>query len=92
MTRSKKLIQTSKKRNNDELETNTNNFSSLPNDTNTFDNNNYLQDTKSSHDNFATTSNLLQSNTNAFSEIPSGVKQYINAAFEKQTLKIKALF
>ena len=74
MTRSKKPIQTSKKQNNDKPETNNNNLSSSPNDTNTFDNNNYLQDTESSHDNFATTSNLLQSNTNAFSEILSEVK------------------
>src|ERR1043165_9371394 len=90
MTRTRKPNQTSKKNINEEPETNSNNLLSSLHEKNT--DNNILQDTISSHNNAATTSNALPLNTDPSFEVPPEVKRYINAAFEKQTLEIKALF
>lgn len=93
MTRTRKTQQTKKKQNNDEPETsnsNNNNISTSPNEPNTLDN--LSSGADSPPPNFATTSNTFSSSTDTSSEIPPGVKQYIDAALNKQTLEIKALF
>src|ERR1043165_6831346 len=69
---------------------NNNNLSSSPNQPNLFDNLSSGADSPTA--NFATTSKVFATNTETSSEIPPGVKLYIDSAFEKQTLEIRALF
>ena len=90
MTRTRKPNQTSKKNINEEPETNSNNLLSSLHEANT--DNNIFQETISPHNNAATTSNALPLNSDPSFEVLPRVKRYINAAFEKQTLEIKALF
>src|ERR1043165_92215 len=88
MPRTKRVPYSKKKHNNNETETANNNVSSSPDEENTH-NNPSLKAESPTFD-FTTISNCLSTGTNTLSEIPLGVKQYIDATFEKQTLEIKA--
>src|SRR3989337_306418 len=81
MTRTRKY-QTRQAHNDDEPETN--------NETNISEN--LFHDVEFTVSNFTTLSRTVPTHTNASSVVPPEVKQYIDAAFEKQTLEIKALF
>ena len=82
MTRTRKTLRNRKEDNNYEPEIN--NEASISD--------NLFPEVELTTSNFATSSKVLSTNNNVSPEIPLEVKQYINAAFEKQTLEIKALF
>src|SRR3989337_4548240 len=81
MTRTRKY-QTRQAHNDDEPETN--------NETNISEN--LFPEVEFTASNFATSSRTVPANTNTSPVVPPEVKQYIEAAFERQTLEIKALF
>ena len=82
MTRTRKTLRNRKEDNNNEPEIN--------NEASTSDN--LFPEVELTTSNYATSSKVLSTNNNVSPEIPLEIKQYINAAFKKQTLEIKALF